>query len=105
MKYCLLLIVAVLIVAAAACAAPYGPLAAGTAPGPMSISSPDYAIGVHYPFGSSTGVTDYGALNGSSPRPFNGTFPYQEWPDKAMVPGRHAVMSSDVVILSSTRKK
>ncbi|MEN6404144.1 MAG: hypothetical protein ABFD94_19540 [Armatimonadia bacterium] len=105
MRYCLLLVVVALFVAAAAWAAPCGPLVAGTAPGSGGITSPQHVLGVHYPCRPSDDVSSYGDLTGSYPRPFNGTFPYAEWPDKAMVPGKHAVMSPDIVILSSTRKK
>lgn len=105
MRFCLLVPVLTLLIAAVAHAAPYGPLVAGTAPGPVSIASPTYVLGVHYPFGPGCGAMDYGNLTGSHPEPFNGTYPYDEWPDKARVAGKYPVMSSDIVIFSSTRKK
>lgn len=105
MRYCLLLVVVALLAAAVVWAAPCGPLVAGTAPGSRGLTSPQHAIGVHYPCRPSGDVSSYGDLTGSYPRPYNGTFPYAEWPDKAMVSGKRAVMSADIVILSSTRKK
>lgn len=104
MRFWPLMVVLCLCLGMAAFAAPFGPLVAGTAPGPMSIAAPWYALGVHYPCDPPCRVSDYGAFTGSYPRPFNGTYPYNEWPDRALVPGKRPAMAADIVIQTSKKR-
>ena len=78
-------------------------LVAGTAKGSLSVASKQYFKAVHYPHG----VKDpqgYYLMDGSHPKPFNGTFAYGEWPDKALVPGRVAAMTPDYCIFGSRQR-
>ena len=96
-----LLLLAVLICVAAQ--ADKGPLVAGTAKGPMSVASKQHVKGVHYPLGPMD-PHGYYLMNGSHPKPFNGTFPYSEWTDKARVRGHRPAMSREYVIVGSKKR-
>ncbi len=103
LRVCLFLTILLCLFAAAGWAAPKGPLVAGTASYSFGVlSGPDYMLGVHYPFDEGCGGGPYDAMKGE--HPINRTCPYAQ-PDSAKVPGQHAAMSHDIVILSSSRKK
>lgn len=103
MRSCLFLCVIAVIAATAAHAAPCGPFAAGTAPGSMSISTSSYHLGVHYPCRPACQTLGDGSYTGV--RLFNATMPYETWPDQARVPGKRTLMSRDIVIFSSKKRK
>lgn len=97
------LVLAALALTLAAQAAPYGPLAAGTAAGAAASAKlcTVYTLGLHYPFGASE-LRGYPSLPGGSPA--NHTFAYDEWPDPAAVAGHRTKMSSEIVTVCSKRR-
>lgn len=79
-----------LVVPAVCLAAPASPLNAGTALGPAPLACKSYASGVHVP-----------ALDmaiGGAVQPFNGTAPYDQWPDAGRVRGQKPAMCREFVI-------
>lgn len=79
-------------------------LSAGTAAGKVGVASKTFQAGVHYPHGPSQ-PRGYYSMKGASPKPFNATAPYNEWPDSAKVPGIRTRMSAEIVIIGSSKKK
>jgi hypothetical protein len=90
---------ALALLAGAACAEP---ISAGTAPGKVAPASKSYALAKHYPLGG--GLGGVFTITGPWTQPFNGTKPYCEWPDRALVTGRKPAMSREYVILGSRRR-
>ncbi|MCE5240140.1 hypothetical protein LLH23_16890 [bacterium] len=101
MRLCLLLSPIVLTIAAVACAAPAGPLVAGTAPAGGGALSADVVAGVHCPDDVSVLATMPPAIPPTMP---NYTAPYDEWPDPALVPGRRPAMTADICTITSRRR-
>lgn len=101
MRLCLSLCPVALLAAAVACAAPAGPLVAGTAPAGGGALSTDVVAGVHCPDDVSVLATMPPAIPPTMP---NYTAPYDEWPDPALVPGHRPAMTADICIVTSHRR-
>lgn len=92
--------VALALLASVACAEP---ISAGTAPGKVAPATKTYAGAKHYPLGGS--LAGVFSIGGPWAQPFNGTRPYCEWPDRALVAGRMPAMAREYVILGSRRRE
>ncbi|NPV47214.1 MAG: hypothetical protein HPY69_09665 [Armatimonadetes bacterium] len=102
-QYVVFLTFAVVALALAAAVAMAEPISAGTAPGKVAPASKSYVTGKHYPLGGS--IAGMFSIGGPWTQPFNGTRPYSEWPDRALVSGRKPAMSREYVILGSRRRE
>lgn len=102
-KSVVLLTMTVVLIALAAGVAMAEPISAGTAPGKVASASKSYATGKHYPLGGS--LAGMFCIGGPWAQPFNGTRPYSQWPDRALVSGRKPAMSWEYVILGSRRRE
>ena len=79
-----------LVLPAVCLAAPNGPIMAGTAAGKAPLANKMYAAGVLVP------AVDMAV--GGAVTPFNGTAPYDEWPDSARVRGQRPAMCREFII-------